>query len=323
MGIYTRAGDAGQTRLADGTGASKGDLRVEALGAVDELNAALGLALGLAEDPEVRAGAAAVQEQLFVVGAELASPMAQSRLDPGWVARFEGEIDAAEAALPPQRGWELPGGTPGAGALHVARTACRRAERAVVRVADSEGPSALLPYLNRLSDYLHVLSRLEAHHALVRRVAARVRAGLAATLGEEGATMGRDLSTAECDRMMAAAERRAAALGIPMVIAAVDAGGTLKAFKRMDGALLASVDIAVGKAYTSAALRRSTREVGALAQPGAALFGIEATNRGRIVTFGGGFPIVRDNQAVGGLGVSGGSVEQDEDVAQAGLAALG
>ena len=131
-----------------------------------------------------------------------------------------------------------------------------------------------------------------------------------------------DLTARDCDRIIAAAEEKARAIGVPMVIALVDAGGNLKAFKRMDDALLISVDIAQGKAYTAAALRLSTREAGALAQPGSPLFGLQATNRGRIVIFGGGFPVKLGGRVVGGIGVSGGSCEQDEAVALAGLAAL-
>ncbi|HYG59299.1 MAG TPA: heme-binding protein, partial [Symbiobacteriaceae bacterium] len=230
-----------------------------------------------------------------------------------WITQFERAIDAADGELPPQTDWILPGATPGSGALHVARVTCRRAERAAVALLEQEEPSgsdtAVLQYLNRLSDYLHILARLEDHRTLVRRVAERVRAELDPTLTE-----------ADCDRILAAAEARARAIGVPMVIAVVDAGGNLKLFKRMDGALLASVDIAVNKAYTSAAVRLPTREVGKLAQPGAPLFGIESS--GRIVAFAGGVPISRAGAVVGGLGVSGGTVEQDEDVAMAGLNGL-
>lgn len=105
-----------------------------------------------------------------------------------------------------------------------------------------------------------------------------------------------------------------------MVIAVVDAGGNLKAFKRMDGSLLVSVHVAQGKAYTASALGLSSREVGERAQPGEDIYGMQFANPGRIITFGGGFPLRRGNEVVGGLGLSGGSVEEDEDVAKAGLA---
>lgn len=158
--------------------------------------------------------------------------------------------------------------------------------------------------------------------SLVRQIATIVRLTLAQIAEGGWEIMSTELTTRDCDRMMAAAEEKAKAIGIPMVIAIVDAGGNLKAFKRMDDALLISVDIAQGKAYTACSLKASTRQAGILAQPGAELFGLEATNKGRIVTFGGGFPIKRGSQVVGGIGVSGGPCEQDELVAQAGLDAL-
>lgn len=130
------------------------------------------------------------------------------------------------------------------------------------------------------------------------------------------------LTGKDCDRILAAAEARAREIGVPMVIAIVDESGVLKAFKRMDGSLLISVNVAQGKAYTAAALRMSTREVGERTQPGADIYGMQFADVGRIISFGGGFPIVKDGEVVGGIGVSGGSCEQDEDVARAGMAAL-
>lgn len=130
------------------------------------------------------------------------------------------------------------------------------------------------------------------------------------------------LTSKDCDRILAAAEARAREIGVPMVIAIVDESGVLKAFKRMDGSLLISVNVAQGKAYTAAALRMSTREVGERTQPGADIYGMQFADVGRIISFGGGFPIVKDGEVVGGIGVSGGSCEQDEDVARAGMVAL-
>jgi uncharacterized protein GlcG (DUF336 family) len=107
-----------------------------------------------------------------------------------------------------------------------------------------------------------------------------------------------------------------------MAIAIVDEEGLLQYFARMEGTLPASTDIAISKAYTAAALRMSTREVGQLALPGKPLYGIENTNAGKIVLFGGGFPLLLQKGVVGGLGISGGSVEEDEEVAEAVLETL-
>jgi cob(I)alamin adenosyltransferase len=140
--------------------------RVTACGEVDELNAALGVALshGLADDLGVEL--AHIQADLFTLGAELATPPGQEspalpRVPAGWTQRLEGWIDRHETGLAPLRAFILPGGTAGAAALHLARAVCRRAERAVVILSRAEPVSpAVLTYLNRLSDYLFVLARV-------------------------------------------------------------------------------------------------------------------------------------------------------------------
>ena len=112
-----------------------------------------------------------------------------------------------------------------------------------------------------------------------------------------------------------AAEAEAGNLGVPMAVAIVDSEGGLQMFTRMDGALPVSTELAVSKAYTAASLRMPTDEVGKLAQPGQALYGIQHTHQGRIVLFGGGLPLCLDGEVVGAIGVSGGTVEQDVQVA--------
>jgi uncharacterized protein GlcG (DUF336 family) len=119
--------------------------------------------------------------------------------------------------------------------------------------------------------------------------------------------------------LLGAARKQAAKINVPMVIAVVDAGGNLVAQHRMDGALLVSVDIARNKAYTAVAVKIPTHELAVAAQPGKSLFGIHNADGGRIVIFGGGFPLFTKDELVGGIGVSGGSVEEDIACAQAAL----
>ena len=127
----------------------------------------------------------------------------------------------------------------------------------------------------------------------------------------------------EAQRIISAAEEKARQMGQPMNIAVMDAGRNLVAFHRMDGAWVASTDIAIDKAFTSAGRGLTTRRIGEMAQPGQPLFGINTTNGGRIVIFAGGVPLTRDGKVIGAIGVSGGTVDEDEEVAEAGVAALG
>ena len=167
--IYTRTGDAGTTRLATGATVSKSDLRVEAYGAVDETNACLGLArLHTADDRDLDAMLARIQNELFDLGADLSTPAradeatgAKLRILDSQVARLEGEIDALNDGLPDLKSIVLPGGTAAAAALHLARTVCRRAERDAVRLVEAGEPASgpAMRYLNRLSDFLFVAAR--------------------------------------------------------------------------------------------------------------------------------------------------------------------
>jgi cob(I)alamin adenosyltransferase len=174
MNIYTRTGDRGETGLFGGGRVPKDDRRVEAYGDVDELNAALGLARAIELMPRVDEVLVPIQRDLFAIGALLATPdpvkmreqLAKARLDEERVAQLEAAIDAGEAELEPLRAFILPGGTPKAAALHVARTVCRRAERRVVTLAhDVEIPELAVMYLNRLSDLLFVLARVANRRA--------------------------------------------------------------------------------------------------------------------------------------------------------------
>ena len=124
-------------------------------------------------------------------------------------------------------------------------------------------------------------------------------------------------------RVIAAAEKHAQKIGVPMNVAVVDEGGNLVAFERMAGAWLGSIEIAQNKAYTARAFDITTKELGAMSQPKEPLFGIANTNQGRVITFGGGAPIKVGDMIIGAIGVSGGKPDQDHEVAMAGLAAVG
>jgi cob(I)alamin adenosyltransferase len=170
--IYTKTGDLGETSLLGGTRVPKDHLRVAAYGDVDETNAALGAARAFAGGPLERL-LYAVQEDLFAIGAQLADPTrkvasrrAKAAVGAAHVRRLERAIDARVEKLPPLRSFVLPGGTPAAALLHLARTVCRRAERSVVTLArEADVDPRVVVYLNRLSDLLFVLARFENHLA--------------------------------------------------------------------------------------------------------------------------------------------------------------
>jgi uncharacterized protein GlcG (DUF336 family) len=126
----------------------------------------------------------------------------------------------------------------------------------------------------------------------------------------------------QAQAIVEAARAKAEEIDVPMNIAVVDAGNNLTAFVRMDGAWLGSIDIAKNKAYTARAFDMSTKDLAPLCQPNQPLFGINASNQGRLIIFAGGIPLESGGDVIGAVGVSGGSVEQDHEVAEAGVAAL-
>ena len=170
MKIYTKTGDRGDTRLFDGTKVRKYDDRVNAYGAIDEVNAFIGAAVSFLNDAALRDMLAAVQKDLFSVGAQLADPgfKQQTRgkfnLSPERITVLETAIDTFETELPPLRQFILSGGGQAGAMLHIARTVCRRAERQVVALSEKiDVNSDVIVYLNRLSDFLFVMARVVNH----------------------------------------------------------------------------------------------------------------------------------------------------------------
>jgi cob(I)alamin adenosyltransferase len=166
--IYTRTGDKGDTGLFGGGRVAKTHPRVEAYGDVDELNATLGLARAIELMPRVDEVLVPLQRDLFAIGALLATPdrdkmkkqLEKASIDDRRITELEHAIDAGDAELEPLKSFIVPGGTPKAAALHVARTVCRRAERRVIALENEEIPPIVVVYLNRLSDLLFTLARV-------------------------------------------------------------------------------------------------------------------------------------------------------------------
>ena len=171
MKIYTKKGDAGQTGLFDGTIVSKSDARVDAYGDVDELNAAIGAARAFCEDSDVDRALMAIQNDLFAIGAQLADPKydpkkrkAKTLITEEKIVAFEALMDGWESKVKPLKNFILPAGSKGGAMLHLARCVCRRAERKIVALSSSVKFSPLVvKYMNRLSDLLFTMARVENH----------------------------------------------------------------------------------------------------------------------------------------------------------------
>jgi cob(I)alamin adenosyltransferase len=176
MKIYTKTGDSGDTSLFGGQRVPKDALRIEAYGTVDELNSMLGIVRADIQDAEIDRILSEIQRQLFELGADLATPRSiekkmVKRIETRDVQQVEKVIDAIHPVLKPLRSFVLPGGSPLAARLHFARTICRRAERAVVRLSRNEDiGETVTVYLNRLSDLLFVLSRYANQKSRVAEV---------------------------------------------------------------------------------------------------------------------------------------------------------
>lgn len=318
--LYTKTGDKGETGLVGGSRVSKADLRVECYGTVDEMSSALGLARSLSDRDYVKDTLRHIQGRLFSFAGEIASDENGVKklthlINGDDILWLEAVVDKCTESTGIQTAFVIPGENAPSGALHLARTVVRRCERNMIRLK-SQMPvrDELMRYVNRLSDAVYALARLEEtmekQNELRKKVEAEVRQRLvkpAFTLEHIG-----EMARRAC--------QKASELNVPIVFAAADSGGNAILMQRMEGALLGSIDIAQSKAYTAVAFQQPTHTLGESARPDGPLYGIEAGNRGRIILFGGGFPYRENGCVVGGIGVSGGTVEQDMIIA---LHALG
>jgi ATP:cob(I)alamin adenosyltransferase len=317
--VYTRTGDAGLTGLFGGSRVPKQDPGVEAYGTVDEANSAIGEAKAVAMDESVRATLHGIQQRLFVVAAELASDakgreILANTVGSADVKDLEDLIDMCQVVTGPQREFVVPGRDVPSAALHRARTVTRRAERRVLTMSETiPVRPELIKYLNRLSDTLYALARLTEHHHDMTMIEQVVRTAVTRALsgGRSGSATVRSYDLATLKVMAEAAEAKAAELGVPIVFAGVDDGGNLMLLHRMPDSLLGSIDIAIGKAFTSAAFKLPTSALKDASTPSGELHGIQNSNDGRVVVFGGGLPVFIDGRIAGGIGVSGGTVDED------------
>ena len=316
--IYTGGGDRGETRLWDGARVSKRDPRIELNGTLDETGASIGLARAL--------GPASMKEELLKVQRllqDLMAYVARGRKEgvhpPAWQP-LEEWIDATLEAYPMKAEFVFPGDSPAGGALHVARTVARRAERVALPLWDGENliSEDAYRFINRLSDLLYVL----AHKADVETQVERIVRQISGGDGDKGDRAAgptpppsQELTLDEALQIIEAAKAIADGIKVPMVVSVCAPDGTPLAFQRMKDSLPVSVRLATDKAATALRLKMDTAALAPLVQPGAPLYGL--TGDPSIVAFGGGRLLKRDGAILGAVGVSGGSVEEDMQAADA------
>ena len=343
--FYTGQGDKGLTALTPASQVSKADERVGAVGAVEEVVSALGVVKTATPCPIFRGKLERIQKTLRTLSQGLRDPRSGRFLFSSEEVGFlESDMDKMLESVPAETLADaLPGGNRQSAYLDVARTTVRRAERDVVAMDRRYAvPPLFKQYLNRLADYLLVAARYsdylhdkeEAEKPSVPAASASAapavltvsgqaaspenstEALVAQVLARLGGSKIMDLDKAK--RLIAAVEERAKAQGKHAVIAVSNAEGNPIAVHVMDGAFLVSYEVAVKKAYTAVAVKMSTMELSALCQPGGTFYGLQALDK--VINFGGGIPLYHDGAIIGGLGVSGGTGEEDHDLALYGAA---
>lgn len=328
--VYTRGGDAGQTSLLGGVRVDKDDLRIEVYGTMDEGTSTLGLARATTKYDDLCRHIIDLQGELIPIMSEAAFVSGGKalkfelpRVQPSQVERLERLIDQYNEEWIQTGQFVRPGGSPASAALDMARAIFRRAERRLVSLNRQEAVNPhLIKYINRLSDLLYVLARIDEQRSLIETITRNLPAELHTAVSPNGRQGDPDmeLTLQACDRLVEAGMQKAQEIGVPMVLAVVDQNGDVIEARRMDDALIVSVTLAPHKAYTAATVRLPTHELAKVAQPGQSLYGIDV-NLPKITLVGGGLPLRKDGKVVGAVGVSGGSVEQDVAVAQAMVAA--
>ncbi len=323
--IYTKTGDKGTTGLYGGSRVDKDSLNVDVYGTIDEAISVLGMAYAQTDSPDIKEYINHIQKRMFQAGAEFASDergmeMLKDKIGEEDVKYLEALIDKSTEVNGVMREFVVPGVNPSSATLHVARTVVRRAERKITTLArEVSVREDLRKYINRLSDACFAMARLEearAQEKEIEEIKEQVRKVVRESFGagDEGESK-MDLSLESLKKMAGYVEEKANEIGVPVVFSAVDEGGNLIYFQRMEGSLLISVKVSQDKAYTSCVLKCPTSALADITKPGESLWSLHNSGDGRIVCFGGGYPIEVDGKVIGAIGISGGTAEQDMSVA--------
>lgn len=333
MKIYTKTGDKGSTSLVGGDRTKKHDLRVWAYGSIDEANSSIGMAKIYIKEKYILDKLLKIQKTLFEVGAELASigtNYFKTRISDEDITFLEETIDSMDKLKPSQTGFIVPGGTVESAHLDVARTDVRRAERYIAELTTHYDINEnLMKYVNRLSDAIYAIARYFDYKDIMKKTEENIKNFTQdnKVLNNSEAEKSNEITISKITINRKTAEyvtkrciQKSYEVGVPMVICVTDFNGSIILLTRMDNSLLASIEIAVKKAYTAAVLKMPTDDLRELSLPEGELYGIN--NDGKIIAFGGGFPLRINEEIVGAIGVSGGTVKQDMLVAKYGLNAF-
>lgn len=320
--IYTKTGDKGMTSLYGGTRIKKSDLKVEVYGTIDEVNTVIGLAKASIKNQEVKELLLLIQNFCFIIAAyfasdEKAKTVTSNKITDEDIEKIENQIDKYNSMLPPLKNFIIPGENLSSTMLHLARTVIRRAERNIIKLKDQEEVDLkILKYINRISDLMFVLARFEDMEEVVQKIKENI---ISQTTNETLKNREKNIEQLTLElskKMVQLGIIKAKEIGVNFVFSIVDNHGNLILLERMEDSLLVSIEISQNKAYTAIALKTSTDKLGPLSVPQGPLYGLNHANGGKIITFGGGFPIIYKDKLIGGIGVSGGSVEEDMLVAK-------
>lgn len=331
--ITTKNGDGGMTELVGKKNVPKSDLRIQLLGDLDELASYVGLVKSKINKEIIVGVLEQVQSDLHVVMAGVAEPNTMKhRLNETQLKHLEEEMARVSELVKLPDGFVLSGKTTLSAELDVTRAVARRAERSLSSVTVKFGTDRIAKkYLNRLSDYFYLLARyaestdlekapsassvqpvasIDVNKAVVNEVMKRL---------SEQVTLPSKLNLDTAKALIDQVEAYAKEQNLNAVIAVCGADGNPIAVHVMDNAFLVSFDVAIKKAYTSASVKMSTMELSKLIQPGATFQGLDKLQGDKMVFFGGGVPLMRNGMMLGALGVSGGTGEEDDAVAQYGV----
>ena len=343
MSIYTANGDKGTTNLVHTKNVSKSDDRIQLVGTIDELSSHLGLIKTMMSEADDIRFIENIQRTLNAVCSGVADPFNREfRTEDDRTGQLEEEISRLEGLFHcPEEENILPGSSRLSAELDIARAVARRAERDLAAVSVKFGAdNGAKKYMNRLSDYLYVMARyMETTEQPVQKKeeitpfggkeaepVAAVQTPMTdeAVIQEVLKRMGIQgrITLDGAKRLIDKIEQEAKSRRNNAVIALCGPDGNPVAVHVMEGAFLVSFDVATKKAYTAVAVRMSTKELAVLAQPGGTFFGVDKMDNGKIVIFGGGVPLKVGDTIIGGLGISGGTGEEDHSLAEYGLSIL-